>query len=49
MISKLLSDVLAIYIAYGATDFRKQINSLCVDVKSRFRFDPYKNCSIHIL
>ena len=43
MISKLLSDVSTIYIAYGATDFRKQINSLCVEVRSRFNLNPYKN------
>lgn len=43
MINKLLSDVSEIYIAYGATDFRKQINSLCVEVKTRFYLNPYKN------
>ena len=36
MINKLLSDISTIYIAYGATDFRKQIGSLCTEVKARF-------------
>ena len=43
MINKLLSDVSTIYIAYGATDFRKQIASLCTEVKARFNLNPYKN------
>ena len=43
MISKLLKDVSTIYIAYGATDFRKQIPSLCAEVKTRFNLNPYKN------
>lgn len=43
MINKLLSDISTIYIAYGATDFRKQISSLCAEVKSRFNLNPYKN------
>lgn len=43
MINKLLSDISTIYIAYGATDFRKQISSLCVEVKARFNLNPYKN------
>lgn len=43
MINKLLSDISVIYIAYGATDFRKQISSLCTEVKTRFNLNPYKN------
>lgn len=43
MINKLLSDVSTIYIAYGATDFRKQITSLCAEVRARFNLNPYKN------
>lgn len=43
MINKLLSDISTIYIAYGATDFRKQISSLCAEVKPRFNLNPYKN------
>lgn len=43
MINKLLSDVSTIYIAYGATDFRKQIPALCAEVRSRFKLNPYKN------
>ena len=45
MINKLLSDITTIYIAYGATDFRKQINSLCMEVKARFNLNPYKNAA----
>jgi len=43
MINKLLSDIQTIYIAYGTTDFRKQISSLCAEVKTRFHLNPYKN------
>ena len=43
MIQKLLSEISTIYIAYGATDFRKQIPSLCAEVKTRFNLNPYKN------
>ena len=43
MINKLLSDISTIYIAYGATDFRKQICSLCTEVKARFNLNPYRN------
>ena len=43
MINKLLSDISTIYIAYGATDFRKQISSLCAEIKARFNLNPYKN------
>ena len=35
MINDLLQNVDKIYIAYGATDFRKQIDSLCMEVKSK--------------
>ena len=43
MINKLLSDITTIYIAYGPTDFRKQIPALCADVKSKFKLNPSKN------
>lgn len=45
MINKLLSEVSTIYIAYGATDFRKQIGSLSTEVKVRFNLNPYKNAA----
>lgn len=32
MIQKLLSEISTIYMAYGATDFRKLIASLCAEV-----------------
>ena len=31
MLNDMLKSVSKIYIAYGVTDFRKQINSLCVN------------------
>lgn len=43
MIQKLLSEISTIYIAYGATDFRKQIASLCAEVKTKFELNPYDN------
>ena len=36
MIQKLLSEITIIYMAYGATDFRKQIPSLCAEVRTKF-------------
>ncbi len=41
MIDDLLKSVSTIYIAYGITDFRKQIHSLCNIVKSEFNLNPY--------
>ena len=41
MINDLLKDVKMVYIAYGATDFRKQIYSLCSIVQNQFKMDPY--------
>ncbi len=41
MINDLLKSVSTIYIAYGITDFRKQIHSLCNIVKSEFNLNPY--------
>lgn len=45
MIQKLLSEISTIYIAYGATDFRKQIPALCADVKSKFNLSPTQNAA----
>ena len=42
MLSDLLKSISKKYIAYGATDFRKQIDSLCLDVKSKFHLNPYE-------
>ena len=42
MLNDLLRSVPTIYIAYGATDFRKQIHSLCNMVINEFKMDPYK-------
>ena len=35
MIRDLLKSVSKIYLAYGATDFRKQIDSLCIEVRRK--------------
>ncbi len=45
MINDLLKSVSTIYIAYGATDFRKQIHSLCNMVKSEFNLNPYSKAA----
>ena len=41
MLNKLVEDIDTIYIAYGVTDFRKHIDSLCAIVKNQFRLNPY--------
>ena len=41
MIKNMLNDIDKIYMAYGATDFRKQIYSLCSIVINDFELDPY--------
>ena len=41
MINDLLQNVDKIYIAYGATDFRKQTSSLCGIVRDIFKMNPY--------
>lgn len=41
MIKNLLKDINQIYIAYGATDFRKQAASLCSIIQNSFNMDPY--------
>lgn len=41
MIANLLQNIKYIYIAYGATDFRKQTSSLCEMVKNSFGMNPY--------
>ena len=45
MLIDLLQSIDAIYIAYGATDFRKQISSLSTEVKTKFNLNPYKNAA----
>ena len=42
MINDLLRSVTRIYIAYGVTDFRKQIHSLCDIVQNKYKLNPYK-------
>ena len=41
MLSSLLKDITTIYIIYGATDFRKQIASLCNIVEKDLKINPY--------
>lgn len=41
MINDMLRSINTIYIAYGATDFRKQICSLCDIVETKFKLNPY--------
>ena len=45
MINDLLKNITTIYIAYGATDFRKQIYSLCNIVKTKFKLSPYSKAA----
>lgn len=45
MIKDLLQSISKLYIAYGATDFRKQIDSLCIEVKSKFHLNPYEKAA----
>ena len=41
MLIDLLQSVNKIYLAYGATDFRKQIPSLCSIIRDNFKMNPY--------
>lgn len=41
MLTDLLQNVSKLYIVYGATDFRKQINSLCTMVRNNYNMSPY--------
>jgi len=41
MLSDLLKSITTIYLAYGVTDFRKQITSLCAIVESQYKMSPY--------
>lgn len=43
MLNEMLKNIENIYIAYGATDFRKQTYSLTNIVKEKFHLDPYSN------
>lgn len=41
MLNNLLGNIDKIYLAYGATDFRKQISSLCSIIRNNFNMNPY--------
>ena len=43
MINDLLRSVSKIYVAYGATDFRRQINGLTHIVQNQFQMNPYES------
>lgn len=43
MIEDLLKSIETIYIAYGVTDFRLRMHSLCRLVENKFKLNPYKN------
>ena len=43
MLINMLEGIEKIYIAYGITDFRKQISSLCSIVKDKCGRNPYNN------
>lgn len=43
MLINMLEGIEKIYIAYGITDFRKQISSLCSIVKDKYGRNPYNN------
>lgn len=45
MLNNMLKDISTIYIAYGVTDFRKQIYSLCNIVKRTYNLNPYNNAA----
>lgn len=45
MINDLLQSISKVYIAYGTTDFRKQIDSLCIEVKSKIHLNPYEKAA----
>lgn len=45
MLNNLLKDISTIYVVYGATDFRKQIPSLCNIVKTQYEMNPYQTAA----
>ena len=45
MIIDLLQSIDTIYLAYGPTDFRKQVYSLCNIVKNTFKMNPYNKAA----
>ena len=48
MIENMLNGIETIYIAYGATDFRCQINSLCKKVEAEYEINPYSKSKAFI-
>lgn len=48
MLRKITDGVKHIYLACGATDFRKQIPGLTVLIQSRFQIDPYTSASLFL-
>lgn len=48
MISRFVVDAAHIYLACGATDFRRQANSLMAMVSMKFKMDPFDGSSVFI-
>jgi len=48
MLRKITDGVDHIYLAVGATDFRKQIPGLTALVQSKFKLDPYSTASLFL-
>ena len=48
MLNDLLKSITTIYIAYGATDFRKQIKGLSEIIQGEHGMNPYANSTCYI-
>ena len=48
MLSRFVHDAQRVYLAMGATDFRKQIDSLVSLVSLHFKIDPFSESSVFI-
>ncbi|SFR87078.1 IS66 family insertion sequence element accessory protein TnpB [Anaeromicropila populeti] len=48
MLNRLVTDTKHVYLALGATDFRKQISSLASLVQLQFGIDPFMESSLFI-
>jgi len=48
MIETFIKEAEHIYVACGATDFRKQMDTLCTMVIDKFNLDPYTGSSVFI-
>lgn len=46
MLSHFIDDATHVYLACGATDFRKQSDSLSILVTAKFKLDPYEGAML---